>query len=368
MPDLTADINRLALSGDELSQLTGWDDAMVTDYLGIHESLLLVATAFDGLITFSAKPTEDSGDGTIEGDVNATDWTGHDKANGTRLQVLETNNVIFGHKGTAYQYVGDKPALLGIGGDYTTVNSDFIPIGAGDHDVLNNRSLPDAHPISAITNLQPALDLKADQTALDAHTGDGSIHFAEASIDHNNIQNIGTDTHDQLEARLDLLESTIIELVPSGYGGMSVDPPQSFDIVGAYTTVPFNTNNPLASRGLTINLTNDTVTFTTPGVWLFTFLFNIAGHNSSNGGRNYNIRIWNVTLGQVFGKSVQEGIGRNETYTVASFSVQVEVSQISVDDSHEYRIEVGGGDSATGGTLNLAIAQFSFVSELGLLV
>jgi len=177
-----------------------------------------------------------------------------------------------------------------------------------------------------------------------------------------------SDSSVYVDERLDTLEKAIVELVPSGYGGMSLDPSQSFDIVAAYTTVPFNTDNPLASRGLTINLTNDTVTFTTPGVWLFTFLFNIAGHNSSNGGRNYNIRIWNVTLGQVFGKSVQEGIGRNETYTVASFGVQVEVSQISVDDSHEYTIEVGGGDSATGGTLNLAIAQFSFVSELGLLI
>jgi len=56
MANIAKDINRLGLSGDEITQLTQWDDAMVTDYLGIHESLLLVADGIDTVAAITDTP------------------------------------------------------------------------------------------------------------------------------------------------------------------------------------------------------------------------------------------------------------------------------------------------------------------------
>ncbi len=56
MANIAKDINRLALSGDEITALTKWDDSMVTDYLGIHEGLLLVADAIDAIASKTPPP------------------------------------------------------------------------------------------------------------------------------------------------------------------------------------------------------------------------------------------------------------------------------------------------------------------------
>lgn len=45
-------------------------------------------------------------------------------------------------------------------------------------------------------------DVSADGAAQDAHHADASIHFTESSINHLNIQNIGTNSHDQIDAHI----------------------------------------------------------------------------------------------------------------------------------------------------------------------
>ena len=56
--------------------------------------------------------------------------------------------------------------------------------------------------LSNQTDLQNALDLKANSSTLSSHTGDSTIHFEESSIDHTNIQNIGTNTHSDIDSHI----------------------------------------------------------------------------------------------------------------------------------------------------------------------
>ncbi len=345
MTDITTQVNRLSLSGDEITQMTKWDDSMVIDYLGIHESLLRVAQAFDSLISFSALPTEDSGDGTIEGDTNATDWTGHAQSDGTRLNIRITDSVIFGHKDIAYQYVGKKPALLGVGGDYTTVNEDFIPIGTGDHTVLVNRDQPDSHPILAITDLQDTLN------SLNISIGSLETRMTSA------------------ESRLDTVETLIIELTVSGYGGAIQDTDVALTIpTVTYNTLPVDTPQPLVQRGVSFNLGTEQFTFTQTGVWTAMIFFSLAGHNSSNGGRVFTMRLRNVTQG-TFGDGVVIGVGRNVEDTFASVSYLFDITQANVDNGDSFLVEVGNADTAiTGGTLVAGGIQVTLNSELGSLI
>ena len=56
--------------------------------------------------------------------------------------------------------------------------------------------------LSDQTDLQNALDDKADSTTLTSHTGDSTIHFTEGNIDHTNIQNIGSNSHSQIDSHI----------------------------------------------------------------------------------------------------------------------------------------------------------------------
>ncbi len=184
---------------------------------------------------------------------------------------------------------------------------------------------------------------------------------------HDQEQRKMSDSSIYTDQRLATLEAAIIQLDVAGYGGMDLATPVAFDITAGYSTVPFDALSPAVPRGVTFDLVNNTFTMTQAGVWQFIYNMNLSGHNSTNGGRNFNLRLWNVTLGQLVSKELSQGIGRNETYTLVSVSTLIEVPQIAVDDSHVYRIEVGGADAVTGGTLTIDIAQFVYESELGIL-
>jgi hypothetical protein len=93
-----------------------------------------------GLVEYGAVVTDDAGDGTVEGDANATDWTGHTYADGdpvTAINILSNHSVTFAHKGVSYKWVGPKDVYVGLGGS-TTTSDDYLQQGIGDHTLLSN--------------------------------------------------------------------------------------------------------------------------------------------------------------------------------------------------------------------------------------
>ncbi len=175
---------------------------------------------------------------------------------------------------------------------------------------------------------------------------------------------------ESLAARVVLLEKLIVQLVPSGYGGavQAADIP-GFDIpTGTYVTLPFDTLAPSVERGVSFDLLANTFTFTSKGVWALLVNVNVQGHNSANSGRNFNLRMFNLT-DSTAGAGVVVGVARNQEDTYVSSPVLIEVSQADIDDGDVFRIEVGNADAAiTGGTLIGSVVQVHHVSELGALL
>jgi len=95
------------------------------------------------------------------------------------------------------QYHNDARATTWIEGkNHTVLSATTITggtvLGVDFSDVLNTGH---THTESEISDLQDY----ALQTDFTAHTTSGSVHFTEASIDHTNIQNIGTNSHTDID-------------------------------------------------------------------------------------------------------------------------------------------------------------------------
>ena len=105
------------------------------------------------VVSYGASITFNAGDGTPHGDLNATDFTGHQYAAGTALTILSNAVVTFGHNAIGYIWTGPTGVTVGLGGSHTAVATDLTPIGTADHNILTNRNLADQHPTAAITNL-----------------------------------------------------------------------------------------------------------------------------------------------------------------------------------------------------------------------
>ncbi len=151
---------------------TNWNPGDGAGLYIYHSGEWIFLSASPEITIIGAEATDDAGDGTVAGDVNATDFTS--QVGTTFLPVAVSDYLLVEHKNVAYIYIGPRPVNLGVGGDYVSVADDYVPTGTNDHALLVNRNAADAHPMSAITGLL------ADQTrqddALVAHEAAANPH------------------------------------------------------------------------------------------------------------------------------------------------------------------------------------------------
>lgn len=116
--------------------------ALVDDDVLSWNGTKWVNKAPTGLIEYGAIADPLADPNNIWDAVNAMDWTGHQHADLTvltSLLVLDNHSVTMGNQADkVYKYVGPKQVKLGLGGNYTAVEGDFLLVGIGDHDALTN--------------------------------------------------------------------------------------------------------------------------------------------------------------------------------------------------------------------------------------
>lgn len=147
---------------------------------------------------------------------------------------------------------------------------------------------------------------------------------------------------------VDALSVVIAEnFVFAAYGQLYLsNPPAAFPDLGAsYQKVTvFDTASPTSPKNITIDLSNDSMSFDIPGVYAITISGSFA-HNSSNQGRTTNVRFFNETTGTPAANEFPIGIGRNVTDSSAAAIIIAEVTEASVGD--DFILQIGGGSTVT---------------------
>jgi hypothetical protein len=119
----------------------------------------------------------------------------------TGITVEEEGTPITGTPHTTFDFVGAGVTATDGGSGTTTIT---IP-GGGDHGSLTGLGDDDHPQYFNNTRIESLLDGYTTDAEFSSHTGDATIHFTEASIDHGSIAGLGDDDHPQYfdQARLD---------------------------------------------------------------------------------------------------------------------------------------------------------------------
>jgi hypothetical protein len=174
------------------------------------------------------------------------------------------------------------------------------------------------------------------------------------------VDTIGT-IYRRLNTLDDHVRLLVENLVYAGYGGLRELGPTAFDVPALiYSTVPFSTVAVTTPKEVTQDPATNSLSVAKGGVWLLVVSGTLAGHDSSNQGRTFNLRLWNATE-SVGGSPIPIGVGRNVEDT--NFSVTVLVELLDTDIGDIYQLELGGVDAITGGELVGLNWMFTHVSE-----
>lgn len=176
----------------------------------LRDAFAQVAQAYDGLSVsyITADVTQGVGDGSIEGDVAAMDFSGNavpDPAPDTFIYIPTSTLLQFAYAGRAYFWTGPVEISIGVGGTYTPVAADFILSGIFEHPQLGSREDADSHPTSAITGLDAA------QT-----TQDGRLDVMEVSMEsHVNPESLPSTNAVYLSASLNGADYSLLDDIPA---------------------------------------------------------------------------------------------------------------------------------------------------------
>jgi hypothetical protein len=286
--------------------------------------------------SFGISATDDAGDGTVEGDVNATDFTS--QVGTTFVPILNNYLVTVTHKAVAYLYQGPRPVNLGVGGDYVSLAGNYTPLGTADHALLTNLMTADQHPTAAITNLD------TDQATQDQNL-----------VDHE----IAPNPHDQYVLNTEGLDTWVL----AAYGGIGVDAPVAMPDIGAtfQTLSGFDIGLIDAPKGVTQDFPNDGLIFLAEGVWQFSVKVSLT-FLEAQAGRQIQLRAWNNTTGLAASVQFNYFVGRNQAGANLAFTLNVNFPVEAVGDL--IQLQVASAASNFSGVNNIGtIYQVNSVSE-----
>lgn len=170
---------------------------------------------------------------------------------------------------------------------------------------------------------------------------------------------------DALKARVNTLETAIVELRVAAQGSMYLATPEAgSDITGAFQIIDHYDTIGMTARGCTLNTSTGEFTLGVVGSWLMLIRVNLT-HNESNSGRETFIRLFNVSESTA-SASAPIAIGRNTPGTSDTPVLAFDFVASQIGDT--YRVEIGGGDTLTTVTWEAANVVLSYQGELGSLV
>ena len=351
--------------------------------------------------------TDDAGDGTPHGDLNATDFTS--QTGTTYLEIKKSVVYNFVHKLVLYQWVGPKDVTVGVGGNYSAGASDLVGQGTADHDLLVNRHSPTAHETADINGLdvkQQAQDdattavdndLQAHKTASYAHqiihieglteeqarqdqdlvdhrtetdahptssiTGLDAKQLAQDQAHTDHLNDTSDGCHDQYATEVAALNTFAL----AGYGGILSNGTVAMpDLDSGWVLFDaWNAASMASPRYVTQDFANNGLRFERIGVFSMNIKLSIA-HNSSNGGRILYLRFNNGTTGTPATNTFAFGVGRNvEATNLIIPGALFDIPSNVVGDL--VQLEIGGGDSFSSvDSIGASFEAFSVSEAKGL--